>query len=78
MLNLHGKEVICNGDYLLPAVAIVITVYAIIHERKATPPAILGRVLDVFQVTKNEQVWHKAIDLVNVSNIERNFGKRLY
>ena len=62
LLNLQGKEVISNGDFLLPAITITLACYAISSERKAAPSSIFDRVMDVSQVSKGQVVMYKVWD----------------
>ena len=75
--NEDGFEVPA-GDYLLPTFGTVLIVYALMHEVLALPPSMKSRVIDLVQATHGENVECKAWDVVNVANIERLYGKRLY
>ena len=66
------------GDYLLPTIGTVLIVYALMHEALALPPSMKSRILDLVQETQGEAILCKSWDAVNVANIERVYGKRLY
>ena len=66
------------GGFLLPMAGTVIVVYALMHEALALPPSMKSRILDLVQETHGEALECKAWDAVNVANIERIYGKRLY
>ena len=66
------------GDYFLAGFGVMMLTMSLYHEVNSMPLSIKNKVLDLVQATHNEKVEIKAFDAVNVANIERIYGKRIY